>query len=138
MATLVLTNAFLTVAGVDLSASVAEIQVNRQTEMVDNTAMGDTFRSFLTGLQTWNMEIEFHQDYAAGNVHDTIWPILSCQTCFELRPVNACTSVANPSWTGNMVIESYPPIGGRVGELLDTRMTARSVGGAINQSTTAT
>ncbi len=138
MATLVLTNAFVEIAGVDLSASVAEVQVNRQTEMVDNTAMGDTFRSFLTGLQTWNMEIEFHQDYAAGNVHATIWPILSCQTCFEIRPVNACTTVANPSWTGNMVIESYPPIGGRVGELLDTRMTARSVGGEITESTTAT
>ena len=138
MATLVLTNAFVEIAGVDLSASVAELVVNRNTEMVDNTAMGDTFRSFLTGMQTWNMEIEFHQDYAAGNVHATIWPILACQTCFIIKPVNSATTVANPSWTGNMVIESYPPIGGRVGELLDTRMTARSVGGAITQSTTAT
>jgi len=135
MANLVLTNAYFFLNGVDLAASVSEIQVNRQTEMVDDTAMGDTFRSFLTGLQTWDMEIEFHQDYAALNVHDTIWPILACQVCFEIRPVNVCTTTINPSWSGTMVIERYPPIGGRVGELLDTRMTARSVGGAITQAT---
>ena len=136
MANLVLTNAFIWVDGVDLSAHVAEVQINRQTEMVDDTAMGDSFRSFLTGLQTWSMEIEFHQDYAASQVHATIWPILACNNvCFEIRPINVCTTTINPSWTGEMAIESYPPIGGRVGELLDTRMTARSVGGTITQAT---
>jgi hypothetical protein len=137
MANLVLTNAFVEIDGTDLSDNVAEVTVNRATEMVDNTAMGDTYRSFLTGLQTWDMEIEFHQDYAASKVHATIWPILACQACFEIRPVNVCTTASNPSWQGTMVIERYPPIGGRVGELLDTRMTARSVGGAITQASSS-
>ncbi len=93
MANLVLTNAFIWVNGVDLSSHVAELVVNRQTEMVDDSAMGETFRSFLTGLQTWSMEIEFHQDYESAAVHDTIWPILACNNvCFEIRPINVFES----------------------------------------------
>jgi len=117
---------------------VAEVQINRETEMVDDSAMGDTFRSFLVGLQTWNMEILFHQDYAAGAVDATIWPLLACQAvCFELRARNVCTTVINPSWSGEMAIESYPPLGGAIGELVDARMTARSVGGTITRATSS-
>ncbi len=138
MATLVFLDGFVEINGVDLSPHVAEVTVNRNTEMVDDTAMGDTFRSNLPGLQTWDMDILFHQDYSTGAVDDTIFPILACAAvCFELRPRNVCTTVINPSFSGEMAIESYPPIGGRIGELMDARMTARSAGGTITKASSS-
>ena len=63
-------------------------------------------------------EIEFFQDYAAAKIDATIFPLVGVQTAFELIPVRgSAVSATNPRFTGNGIIDSYPPYTGGVGEM---------------------
>jgi hypothetical protein len=128
MATVVYRNAFFAVNGVDLSDDVSELSVNYSSEMLDETAMGDTTRIKKGGLKNWSVEATFHQDFSASQVDATLFTLVGSTTCVEMRPNNACSTASNPSLTGIAVLESYPPMGGGVGSLLDAKASWQSAG----------
>ena len=105
--------------GVDLSDDVESVTLNRGSELLDETAMGDDTRINKGGLFTWSLEANFHQDFVSAQVDATLNPLIGTTTCFELRPLNSCTTTINPSFTGIGVVDSYNPLGGSVGSLLD-------------------
>lgn len=136
MATLVFTDAFVWINGVDLSDDVAEVRLNYRSETVDETAMGDTTRVMKGGLKAWDIDVTFHQDYAAGGPHATLFGLVGTTACFELRPKNSCSTQINPNYTGIGILEAFPPVGGRVGELLD--VAARLVNaGALTKASSS-
>lgn len=138
MATLSYTNAYFEVNGVDLSNDVSQLTLNYTSEMLDATAMGgDGTRLRKGGLKNWDISVTFHQDFAAGQVDVTLYPLVGTTTCVELRPVNACTTASNPRFSGVCILENYPPMAGTVGELLDVQATFQSAS-ALTRSTTAT
>ena len=120
-----------------MSDDVESVTLNRGSEMLDETAMGDDTRINKGGLATWSLEANFHQDFASAQVDATISPLLGTTTCFELRPLNSCTTVINPSFSGVGVVETYNPMGGSVGSLLDAPFSLASAG-SLTRSTTAT
>jgi len=62
--------------------------------------------------------VEFYQDYAAAKIDATIYPLVGVQTAIEVIPVKGTgVSATNPRYTGNGIVESYPPVGGGVGEM---------------------
>lgn len=128
MATVVYRNALFAVNGTDLSDDVSELTLNYSTEMLDETAMGDTTRIRKGGLKDWSVEATFHQDFAASQVDATLFALVGTTTCIELRPSNACSSANNPIFSAIAVLESYPPMAGAVGSLLDAKATWQSAG----------
>jgi len=126
MATLVYTNAKLEVAGVDLSAHASEVSLNYASEMQDETAMGDDTRIRKGGLKDWSIDATFHQDFAASAVDATLFSVVGTTVCVEIRPQNICSTSINPIYSGIAVIESYNPVGGSVGALLDAPVTFQS------------
>jgi hypothetical protein len=139
MATLgAFTNALFELNGTDLSDHVESLTVNRSSEMLDVTAMGDTARSRVGGLVDWSIEINFHQDYAAGEVDATVYSLIGTTVCFEIRPQNICSTVINPRFSQVGVIETYNPVGGAVGTVLDTAFTIQCNGADIDRDTAAT
>lgn len=129
MATINFRNAYFWLQGVDLSADVESITLNYGSEMLDETAMGDDTRVNKGGLKTWSIDFNVHQDYATTSDPDAvIWPLVGTTTCFEIRTNNSCTTGTNPAWYGIGVIESYAPVGGSVGSLLDAAGTIQSAG----------
>lgn len=125
------------IAGVDLSDDTESVTINFASEMLDETAMGDTARVNKGGLKTWSVDLNFHQDFAAAAVDATIWPLVGTTTCFDIRPLNSCSTAVNPSFAGIGVVESYTPMGGAVGSLLDAPCTIQSAG-TLNRYTSAT
>lgn len=80
--------------------------------------MGMTSKARKPGLKDWSAEIEFYQDYAAAKVDATIFPIVGTQVAFELIPVKSvAVSTTNPRYSGNGIVETYPPFTGSVGEM---------------------
>ena len=130
-------NAMFWLNGVDLSDHVESVTLNRGSEMLDETAMGDDTRINKGGLFTWSLDVNFHQDFVTADVDATVSPLLGTTTCFELRPLNSCSTTINPRYTGIGVVDSYNPLGGSVGSLLDAPMTIQSAG-TLARSTTAT
>jgi len=118
MATFVLYDAYVTVAGVDLSDHVKSVTVDAGQNMVDDTAMGDAFVSNAAGLATWSISVEFLQDYALSKVDATLQPLLGIGTTAALvvRPTSGDVSNTNPDYHGTGILESYNPVGGAVGD----------------------
>ena len=120
MATFVLYNASVTINSVDLSDHVRSVSIDAGQNLVDDTAMGDTFQSNAAGLLTASITVEFLQDYASSEVDQTIGPLLSIsQAAFPvaIRPdAAASASGTNPNYNCSCVLESYNPIAGSVGD----------------------
>lgn len=125
MATFVLYDAYVSVAGVDLSDHVKSVTIDAGQNMVDDTAMGDAFTSNAAGLATWSVSVEFLQDYASSKVDATLEPLLGIGNTAALvvRPTSSSVSSTNPSYSGTGILDSYSPIGGSVG---DQAMTSAS------------
>ena len=132
MATLVYTNAKLEINGVDLSANASEVSLNYASESVDETAMGDDTRVNKGGLKTWSIDVTFHQDFAANKVDATLFSLVGTTVCVEIRPQNICSTSINPTYSAIGLIESYNPVGGAVGALLDAPVIHAQ--GAANES----
>ena len=128
MATLVYTNAKIEIKGVDLSAHASEVALNYASEAQDETAMGDDTRIRKGGLKDWSVDVTFHQDYAAAAVDATLFSVVGTTVCVEVRPQNICSTVTNPIYSGIAVLESYNPLGGSVGDLLDAPISLQSAG----------
>lgn len=135
MATLVLTDARVEINAVVLSDHVAQVTVEYTAEMKDETRMGDTTRRPKPGLKDWSLDVLFHQDFAAALVDATLFPLVGAAAFpIKVRPTSAAISATNPEYQGNAVLESYPPVAGTVGDMLQARCRFRGVG-ALTRAT---
>jgi hypothetical protein len=128
MATLVYTNAKFEINGTDLSSHASEVSLNYGSEIQDETAMGDGSRINKGGLKTWSVDVTFHQDFATSAVDQTLFSLVGTTVCFEIRPQNICSTAINPTYSSIGIIESYNPVSGSVGSLLDAPITIQSAG----------
>jgi hypothetical protein len=128
MANVVLTNAFVSINAVNLSAFVRSVTLNYAAELQDDTAMGDSARSRIGGLKDWSIQIEFFQDYAASAVDATLFNLVGSTFAVEVRHSAAGASATNPKYTGTGILESYQPVGGAVGENLMAPVVVQGVG----------
>jgi hypothetical protein len=129
MATFVYTDASVVVNSVDLSDHVKSCTLNYEAEMLDDTVMGDTTRSNIAGLLNWSIDVEFLQDFAAAKVDATLFSLVGAAAfTVTVKPTSGSVSATNPSFSGSMVLESYPPMTGSVGDLETASATFRSAG----------
>ena len=133
MATLIYTDALVDINAIDLSDHVRSVQLNYEAEILDDTAMGTSgTRSAKPGLKNWTLNVEFYQDFAAGSVDATLFPLIGAAAFpIRVRPVkSSAISATNPEYQGNAVLESYPPITGEVGTLGMASASFRAGGGS--------
>jgi hypothetical protein len=128
MAAFVFTDAYFSVTGTDLSAYVRSVTVNYQAELQDSTTMGDSTRERLGGLKDWSVDVEFNQDFASSAVDDTLWPLVGTTFVVAVRPTSSAKGATNPEYTGTGILESYPPLGGSVGDLATASITIQAAG----------
>lgn len=132
MAGKVLKNAYVKINNVDLSDHVTQVTIKYAAEIHDKTAMGATARSRIAGLKDWSADIEFNQDFTAGEVDATLWSLVGAAPfVVEIRPDAGSASATNPSYTGVAVLPEYSPIDGQVGALLKTKITLQGDGNLI-------
>ena len=134
MARIVLTNAYISVGGVDLSDLVASVTLNETFDIVETTAFSSTAaKTRVAGLEDNSITLEFHQDYATGEVEQTIYPLLGTAAAVIVKPNGSSTSAFNPSYTCSAIISEWTPINGAVGELASASVTW-PVTGAITKA----
>ena len=134
MPRIVLTNAFISVGGVDLSDLVASVTLNETFDIVETTAFSSTAaKTRVAGLEDNSITLEFHQDYATGEVEQTIYPLLGTAAAVIVKPNGSSTSAFNPSYTCSAIISEWTPINGSVGELATASVTW-PVTGAITKA----
>jgi hypothetical protein len=128
MARLVLTNVEVTVAGVSLADHIASITLGSTYDVLETTAFAggnvpQAAKERIAGLVDNSVTLEFHQDYAAGDVEATIYPLLGTVAAIKVQPVNGAISAQNPEYQFNALISEWTPLNGAVGELSTASVT---------------
>lgn len=134
MATFAFTDASVVVNSEDLSDHVRQVTLNVSADELDDTAMGDTYRSRIGGLLDWSVTIEWNQDFAASEVDATLFPILGTVVTVTVKPTSAAVSATNPSYSGSVLVNDYSPMSNSVGDLATTSVNWPGAG-ALTRAT---
>jgi hypothetical protein len=135
MPRLVLTNASVVFGSTDLSDYISSISLNSTFDIVETTAFGNTAKTRVAGLADNSVTFEFHQDYATGEVEQTIYPLLGTAVSVVAKPVAGTTTTINPQYAVSALVSEWTPINGSVGELATASVTW-PISGAITKTTT--
>ena len=135
MAIFVLKDAFVSVAGVDLSSYVQSVTVEYAVEPIGVDSMGSNGHLFISGLQNNSVAITFNQDFAATKVAATLDGQIGLgTTAIVIKPTSAATSATNPSYSiANAFLAGTQPVAGSVGDL--AQMSASFQGGTMTKAT---
>jgi hypothetical protein len=135
MAKVVATSTVVKINGVDLSQYVASVSLNTSAAEVvtTNFASGGNVER-VAGLKDNSLQISFMQDFAAGAVEATVYPLIGSTAAFVVNPSATAASSAAPNYSGTVVVTSWSPVNGAVGELLTADVTW-PITGAISKAT---
>lgn len=136
MAVIVETNRRLTLNAVVLSDHCKMVNLAMESDPQDSTTFGSTWKTFLAGLRSGTVGINFLNDYAAGSVDATLWPIFSSGTgvtAFTTRQDSGAISATNPDYQGNLVVSQHSA-GGTIGELAKMDVSYPTTG-AVTRAT---
>jgi hypothetical protein len=118
MATFVITNPIITLAGVDLSDHVDSVELNAEAADVKTTNFGSGGNDTRTGgLKSGSITISFQQDYAAGSVDATLFANLGSLVAISVKATSAATSATNPLFSGSYLCTQMKPVSGKPGDL---------------------
>lgn len=117
MASFALTDASMTFGGTDLSAWIQSINFGQSADELDDTAMGDTAHSVISGLKNSSFSVTFIQDHAAGGPDVTLAALLGTNTAVVYKPTSGAVAATNPSYTVTCHVKDYNAIGNSVGDL---------------------
>lgn len=117
MAKFVLKTPTVVVNGVDLSDHCSHCTIETTFDDVDVTSFGATYKSIIQGLGDAKITLSMFQDFAAGSVDATLWPLSQSGNTFlvSVKPTNAAVGALNPRYDMTGVLLSYNPIDGDVG-----------------------
>ena len=140
MARLVLTNVEVQVGGVSLADHIASVTLGSTYDVLETTAFKGgnvpaAAKTRIAGLVDNSVTLEFHQDFAAGSVNSTIYPLLGTEVAIKIQPVNGAISATNPEYQFNAIVSEWTPLNGAVGELATASVTW-PITGAIVQDVT--
>ncbi len=123
MAELILKDVQVVLNAVDLTEHVKSVTLTYEAEEQDRTTMGDSARRRLGGLKDFSATLNFLQDFDAGAVDATLFDIVGDVVTLTITPKAGAVSATNPKFSGGVLVRSYSPIDGSVGDLAETSVT---------------
>jgi hypothetical protein len=123
MAVFVATDYKITLNGTNLSTSLVQAELGIESDDVETTTFGSTWRTRVAGLKTGSVTLQFNQDFAAAAVDATVYPLLNTIGTVVITPTSSAVSSTNPSYTANVLINSYTPFSSSVGDLATVSVT---------------
>lgn len=137
MARIVLTDAKVTINGVNLSDHIASITLNESADVVETTAFSNTAKTRVAGLRDNSVTLEFHQDFASSSVEQTIngtTSLVGTVTSIVVQPTSSAVGTTNPTYSFSALVAEWTPLNGSVGEL-STASVTWPISGAITKAT---
>ena len=131
MATLLIDDVSVVIDGNDISDHVKSVSMPTGVESLDETAMGNNTRINKGGLETYNIEIEIFQDFASSNIDSILWPLRGTTVVVVIKPTSAAVGPTNPTYTATVLVNSYPPLDGAVGDMAMTTLGLASAGDLV-------
>jgi Phage tail tube protein len=137
MAKQVLLASYVALGGTDYSDHISKAELKIQAEDKETTTFGSSgWKEVLAGIKSAELSLTFKQDVAASNV-DSVFSALALAgstTTFEVRLSNAVVGVSNPKYTGTVLVNSWSPISGSVGDVAEVDVSWPTTG-AVTRAT---
>ena len=135
MAKYVVTSQSVTINSVDLSADCARAELVINSADVETTDFSSGgFVELQGGLKSGVLNLDFHADYASGGASETLEALVGTVVPFVLIAGGTSASTDTPSFSGSVLINSFTPVAGAVGDLA-TFSVSFPTSGAITKAT---
>ena len=113
----------VTVAGTNLSTFLNQVELALESDDVETTAFGGTFRERIGGLKSGSLTLQFMQDFAASSVDATLFPLFNTLATVVITPTSGTVTATNPSYTAVCLVNQYTPHASSVGDLATFSVT---------------
>jgi len=110
--------------GTDISANTARAELVINAAEVDTTDFGSGgFTEVIGGLKSGQVTLDFHNDFGAGGVSNLLKDLVGTIGTVVIDPTGAGAGATNPVYTAEVLISSFTPIAGAVGDLATFSVT---------------
>ena len=124
MAKYIVTGTHCTLNGTDISAAAARAELVINAAEVETTDFGSAgFTEVIGGLKSGSVSLDFHNDFGVGGVSALFQDLVGTLATVTLNPDGAVVSATNPTYTASVLITSFTPISGAVGDLATFSVT---------------
>jgi hypothetical protein len=120
---IVITNANVSIGGVDLSSHITKVTLSTSRAEIETTTFGNTAVRRVAGLADSSVAIDFNQDFAAASVEATLYPLIGSTAAVIVKPNGTATGTANPSYSFSALVTEWMPLDAQVGELAAASIT---------------
>lgn len=119
----------LKIATINLSDHVTAFTLNRQSDQIEVTSMGDTSHRFVTGLSADTLTVSFLNDTAASSVLATLQAAYGTTVAWQaIQDSSAAVSATNLLYSGTILVDNLTDINGAVADegMMDLTFTCNS------------
>lgn len=134
MAKFAATDYKVTINGTNLSTSLNSVELAIESDDLETTAFGGEWRTRVGGLKSGSVTLSFLQDFGAGAVDATLFPLLNTLATVVITPTSSSVSATNPSYTATCLVNSYSPFASSVGDIATLSVTF-PVSGTVTRAT---
>lgn len=119
MAKFVVTGTKVTVNGTDVSSSCARAELVINAAEVTTTDFGSNgWVEVIGGLKSGTVSLDFHSDFGVGAISTLFQPLVGTIGTVTIIAANGtAASGTTPLYTANVLVNSFTPVAGAVGDL---------------------
>lgn len=135
MAKFIAQNYNIKINGADFSSAIAAVTFDISAAEQETTAFGSTFVQRIAGLKDASVSLDFHQDFGAAAVDQTLFPLLGSSCTVTVIPNGTAVSSTNPAYSGVFLVNSYSPYSSSIGDLATLAVQFPLASGVISRAT---
>lgn len=113
----------VTLNSVDVSDQVTAATINQAFDELETTTMGATSHTFVKGLESSTVTLDFLNSYAAAEVATTLQSAYGTTVALTIKPTSAVISATNPEYQTTILVNNLTPVSGAVGDLSTQSIT---------------
>ena len=119
MSKFVVTGTQVSLNGSDLSSSCARAELVTNASEIDTTDFGSAgWTEVIGGLKSGTVSLDFHSDFGVGAVSALFQDLVGTIGTVTLIAANGTApSATTPKYTATVLINSFTPVSGAVGDL---------------------
>ena len=126
------------IATVDFSDLVTAATLNYAFEELEVTAMGDSARKYVKGLQTGTLTLSFLNDTASSEILDTLLTNFGTTAAVKMiQDSSSAVADGNKLYTFDILVNNLTPINGATGDI-STQDVTFTINSAVTVADTGT
>lgn len=130
----VLFDALIIVNSNTISDHGNKVELPISVEGLETTAFGATYKSRVGGLKDAVVNMTLFNNFVAAQLDSIFFALIGSVVTFEVRPTSSARGTGNPAYTGSILIDSWKPISGDVGKLVQVDVGWPTSGPVLRQT----